>query len=85
MKIKITHAYAIELARALSEELNIKFTAECGIGETYVVTEEELTKTGKKHVASFINAFQSGLNAVNSVLDEIQEHAQLISSKINRI
>jgi hypothetical protein len=73
----------------ISAQIKLEFEVETKVVECgeYTILEptEELTQNGELELKRYIRAFEKGYNSITSVLNEIQEHAELITTKINQI
>ena len=85
LKTKLSGLICYELSSQIEKIFEIKIMVVDNGGHTDLKHSEDLTESVIIEVQKYINAFEDGLNALTTVLNEIQEHAELITSKINQI
>lgn len=85
IKAKIDYKHSIALSEHLEKEFDVAFSVIDAGEHIGLIEKEEITEHGRKRIASSIRAFQAGVDAVTPLLDEIQEHADLIKIKIEQM
>jgi len=85
LKTKLSGLICYELSSQIEKVFEVKTTViEFGT-HTTLRPSKVLTVEGDFEIKKFIEAFEYGVNALKSTLDEIQERAEQITAKINQI
>lgn len=83
-KTNLTHSQAVILAEKLEKKFAIEeWVTKFNADDSVIYTDSPPPEPGE--IELYIEAFEEGVKTLEPTLDEIQEYANQITSKINQI